>query len=223
MLLHSSCLLCSPQVRRPSSVSGVNWTLGFYSPFPCLGFQALLPHIDLISYHLPFTGISRLGCARSSHVRQFALPADLIVSVQCEGQLCWNFRHLDILWWVNPRASLSVFIYFVRSITPGILVILFFQCVDALLGPVNRKKGDTKRGLIAHTSAVSSFVMISTGMSLDIQSVFYIGGREFTGDTVLPPGPLGYQVGSQCCVPLEPVAIRWPLGKLYDNLSRPGA
>ena len=67
--------------------------------------------------------------------------------------------------------------------------------MDALLNPVNRKKGDTKWGLIVHTSAMFSFVTIFTGMTLDIQSVSYIDGREFTGDALLPPGPLGYQVG----------------------------
>ena len=31
-------------------------------------------------------------------------------------------------------------------------------------------------------------------MTLDIQSISYIGSREFTGSTVSPPGPLGYQL-----------------------------
>ena len=66
--------------------------------------------------------------------------------------------------------------------------------MDALLNPANRAKGGTKWGLIVHTSAMFSLVTIFTGMTLDIQSISYIDSREFSGDTLLPPGPLGYQV-----------------------------
>lgn len=45
--------------------------------------------------------------------------------------------------------------------------------------------------LVAHTTAMFSFVTIYTATSLDTLSVSYIDNREFPGlDGLLPPGPL---------------------------------
>lgn len=66
--------------------------------------------------------------------------------------------------------------------------------MDALLNPLNRTKEGIKWGLTMHTTTMFSFATIFTGMTLHIQSISCINSREFTGDTVLPPGPLGYQV-----------------------------
>ena len=75
----------------------------------------------------------------------------------------------------------------------GILVVLFFQCMAALLNPANRKRGGIKWGLVSYTAAMFSFATVLTGMQLDIRSISFIDNREFPGDGVAPPGPLGYQ------------------------------
>jgi len=38
-----------------------------------------------------------------------------------------------------------------------------------------------------------AFVTVLIGMGLHIESISFIDNREFPGDGVLPPGPLGYQ------------------------------
>ena len=76
----------------------------------------------------------------------------------------------------------------------GIVVVLFFQCMAALLVPVRPADGGTKWTLVAHTVAMFSFVTIYTATELNIQSLSYIDNREFPGiDGSLPPGPIGYQ------------------------------
>ena len=82
----------------------------------------------------------------------------------------------------------------VRSIIPGIVVILFFQCMSALLNPVDSTRGGIKWSLVAYTVIMFSIVTLSTAMGLDLQSVSYISNREFPGvEGELPPGPAGYQ------------------------------
>ena len=81
------------------------------------------------------------------------------------------------------------------STIPGIVIVMFFQCMDALFDPVNRAKGGTKWPLVAHTAAMFSFVTVYIATSLDLQSISYIDNREFPGiDGLVPPGPLGYQL-----------------------------
>lgn len=78
---------------------------------------------------------------------------------------------------------------------PGIVIVLFFQCVATLLDPANRRKEGIKRwGLIAYTVVMFSFVTVYTAMSSDILSISFIDNRQFpgVGDT-LPPGPVGYE------------------------------
>ena len=75
----------------------------------------------------------------------------------------------------------------------GIIIALFFQCMTALLNPVGPTKGGIKWGLVAHTVAMFSSATVYTAMNLDLQSISYIDNRDFTGDGVLFPGPLGYQ------------------------------
>ena len=81
-----------------------------------------------------------------------------------------------------------------RFIVPGVVVVLFFRCLDGLLNPVGRAKGDIKWGLVAHTVAMWSFATIYTAVNLDIQSISSIDNRGFPGDGGLFPGPLGYQL-----------------------------
>ena len=94
----------------------------------------------------------------------------------------------------QTRPSTNFFTLSVRSTTLGIATVLFFQCISALLNPLNRTKGRINWGLVVHTTTMFSFATIFTGMTLDIQSISFIDKREFTGSIVLPPGPLGYQV-----------------------------
>ena len=75
----------------------------------------------------------------------------------------------------------------------GIVVVLFFQCMTALLNPVNRAWGGIKWPLVAHTAAMFSFATIYTAMNLNLQSIAYIDNREFPGEKMVLPGPLGYQ------------------------------
>ena len=76
----------------------------------------------------------------------------------------------------------------------GIVIILFFQCMDALLNPANRPRGGVKWPLVVHTVAMFSFVTIYNAMSFDLQSISSIDNREYPGKTnAIPPGPIGYQ------------------------------
>lgn len=76
----------------------------------------------------------------------------------------------------------------------GIVIVLFFRCMNALLDPVNRARGGIMWGLVAHTVATFSFVTIATGMGLGLQPFCWIDYREFIGDggVFSIPGPLGY-------------------------------
>ena len=85
---------------------------------------------------------------------------------------------------------------FIRSFVSGIVIVLFFQCVIALLNPANRKMEGIKWGLVAHTFFMFSFVTIYTATNLTFQSISYIDNREFPGGGGLAPGPLGYQFSS---------------------------
>ena len=77
---------------------------------------------------------------------------------------------------------------------PGIVIVLFFQCMGALLDPVNRKSSGIKWGLVAHTVAMFASVTVYTAMSLHLHSISYIDNREFPGIDGGRPGPLGYQL-----------------------------
>lgn len=81
----------------------------------------------------------------------------------------------------------------IYSIIQGVVVVLFFQCMGALLDPVNRAREGIKWRLVAHTAAMFSFATIYIATTLEIESISFIDNREFPGDDVLPPGPFGYQ------------------------------
>lgn len=96
------------------------------------------------------------------------------------------------LWWAVPFISLSVLILLVRPTIPGIVVVLFFRCMGALLDPVNRTSRGTNWALVAHTVAMFSFLTIPIPMVLHKLSNWYINNRNFPGDDEDPPGPFGY-------------------------------
>ena len=81
----------------------------------------------------------------------------------------------------------------VQYIILGIVIHLFFQCMGALLNPAGRTTGRVKWVLVAHATAMFSFVTIYTATNLDVQSVSYVDNREYPGGGVLPSGPLGYE------------------------------
>lgn len=85
---------------------------------------------------------------------------------------------------------------FVRFI-PGMLVVLFFQCMFTLLNPVHRYRtgGGMQWGLLCYIVVMFSLVTVLTAMNLNVLSILYIDNRDFPGVWgALPPGPLGYQV-----------------------------
>ena len=77
---------------------------------------------------------------------------------------------------------------------PGILVVLFFQCMGALLSPVNRKREGVRWGLVSYTVAMFSCATVVSGGAQYFASISFIDNRNFPGiEGVAPPGPLGYQ------------------------------
>jgi len=78
----------------------------------------------------------------------------------------------------------------VSEILYGVVIILFFKCMSALF---NRTWRDIKWALVAHTTAMFSFVTIYTATYLHVQNISYIDNREFPSvDGVFIPGPIGY-------------------------------
>ena len=95
---------------------------------------------------------------------------------------------------VRPRIRPSIHSHLRLHVILGVVMILFFRCIGALFNPVNRTERGVKWGLVAHTTAMFSFITVYTATGLDLQSISYINKRAFPGvDGVLSPGPLGYQ------------------------------
>ena len=118
------------------------------------------------------------------------------------------------------HAYLSVPTSFVRFV-PGMLIVLFFKCMSALLKPLNCRGERVKWGLVSYTIAMFSFVTVYTAMNLHILSTSFIDNREFPGADGVHPGPYGYfmsiyykgdQRRSKCCILLEQLVGRWASG-----------
>jgi len=78
----------------------------------------------------------------------------------------------------------------------GVIILLFFQCMAALLNPVHRRGEGIKWWLISHTVAMFSFVTVYTAVNLHIQSESFIDNRKdytYVGSTAFGSGPLLYQ------------------------------
>ena len=94
---------------------------------------------------------------------------------------------------VCPNISFRVSVL-ILPILLGIVIILFFRCMDTLLNPVSRTKGSIKWSLVAHTVAMFSVATVDTAFNFDLQSICYIDNRNFSGVSgVLLPGPFSYQ------------------------------
>ena len=95
---------------------------------------------------------------------------------------------------VRQPARSPALAHLVFSIFQGVVIVLFFRCMGALLNPADRAKGNTKWELVAHAVAMFTFVTVYTAFTLNIQSISFIDNRNFPGvGDVLPPGPVGYQ------------------------------
>ena len=76
----------------------------------------------------------------------------------------------------------------------GIVIVLFLQCMTALIDPLHRRGEGIKWGLVSYTAVTFSVVTILTAMNLNVLSVSYIDNREFPGEDTAPPGPFGYEL-----------------------------
>ena len=124
-----------------------------------------------------------------------------------------------------PRlhACPSMLTSFARLIL-GIVVMLFFRSVAALLDPVHRRGERIKWGLVFYTMLVFSVVTVFAGMSVDKLSASFVDNREFPGAGILkPPGPLGYRTFIDSRTPSLIIDILFFLnGWLADGfLARP--
>ena len=91
------------------------------------------------------------------------------------------------------HARLSTLIALVRYIL-GVVVVLAFKSMAALLSPAYRRGEGIKWGLMCYTATIFSLVTVLTGMNLNIRSISYIDNRNFPGaEGMIPPGPSGYQ------------------------------
>ena len=64
--------------------------------------------------------------------------------------------------------------------------------MTALLGPTNRMKEGKRWGIVAHTVALFSVLMVSFATGLVSFLVIYMNAREFPGTDDWPMEPLGY-------------------------------
>ena len=69
----------------------------------------------------------------------------------------------------------------------GMLVVLFFKCMTALLGSAHRRGERIEWGLVSYTTIMFALATVFTGTILHELSVSYIDNRNFPG------GPYGYQ------------------------------
>jgi hypothetical protein len=91
----------------------------------------------------------------------------------------------------RARAQPSVSTSSDGSIILGVVIVLFFKCMVALLNPVDPRAGP-KWPYVAHVVTMFSFVTVMGAMTLRVQSSSLIDHREFRGGGGLPPGPIGY-------------------------------
>jgi len=92
-----------------------------------------------------------------------------------------------------PTRSLFALTSIVRFIL-GVLAVLFFQCMAALLNPTHRREEGIKRWLVFYTVAMFLFVTVYTAANLHIQSISFIDNRQdVPAYSPHSSGPLNYQ------------------------------
>ena len=93
----------------------------------------------------------------------------------------------------TPNYTTTCLAHYACSVYLGMIVVLFFQCMAALLNPAYRRGERTKWWLVFYTAVIFLSVTTLNAMQLNIQSISYVDNREFPGvEGVLLPGPLGY-------------------------------
>lgn len=97
---------------------------------------------------------------------------------------------------------------------PGVILVLFFRCMGALLNPAGHRKEGIRWGLVAHTVAMFVFLTINVCINFALQSISYVDDREFSGGSTTPRGPYGYQAGLLRSNPMNSV----PNMMFYLNL-----
>jgi len=93
---------------------------------------------------------------------------------------------------VRPFALISI----VRFIL-GVVIMLFFRCVTALLNPVHRRGEGIRWWFVSYTVAMFSFVTVYTAMNLHIQSISFVDNRKdivYPNVTYVDSGPIEYQL-----------------------------
>jgi len=73
-------------------------------------------------------------------------------------------------------------------VIPGILVVLFFNCISTLFNPVHRRAGSIKWGLASYAAIMFSVVTLYTATSAHILSTSYVDNRDFPGGPYLYRG-----------------------------------
>ena len=98
---------------------------------------------------------------------------------------------------VPPPTRSSIRADLDRRFILGAVIMLFFQCMAALLNPVHRRGEGIKWWLVSHTAAMFSFATVYTAMNLHIQSKSFIDNRRSyqINSIIYGSGPLDYQDG----------------------------
>ena len=82
-----------------------------------------------------------------------------------------------------------------HTMFPGIVIVVFFQCMAALFDPVHRRGEPVKWGLVSYVVVMFSLATVQTAINLHILSMSYIDDRKFPGfEGSMLPGPLAYQL-----------------------------
>jgi hypothetical protein len=110
-----------------------------------------------------------------------------------EGLFCRRSLRCGSLRYTKLCIRLSVLTLSVRFTIQGIVIVLLFQCMSALLDPVHHTAKGFKWGLVAHTVAMFLTATIGVVTSRNIFSSSFIDRREFHGVEGYPSGPTGYQ------------------------------
>lgn len=163
-----------------------------YKPFKCCHPRPLqsTPPIQAPTLPLRPSHVLHFGKAlvqRSQRSTDYALRLRL-----GKVEFCRIPHRLDTLRYANPYTPAYPPSPY-SIVVLGIVIVLFFKCIGALLNPANGPMGKVKWGLVVHTVAMFSFVTAYTATLLDTQSISSIDNRQYPGDDMWPPGPIGYQ------------------------------
>ena len=103
----------------------------------------------------------------------------------------------------SPPPHLSTRAHSVHSVILGIVVVLFFKCMAALLKPIHIRGDGVKWGLVSYT------VIMFTATSLTVQSNSYIDNRglkvTYENEPLVPSayGPYAYKAVPSCPTAFE--------------------